>query len=45
MNLDFFQNFFQHVALGSAAVLAILLATWFGTPRRTFVKVNRGISR
>jgi hypothetical protein len=45
MDLAFFQNFFEHVGLGSAAVLAILLTAWLRMPRRTFAKAKRVTGR
>jgi hypothetical protein len=45
MDLSFLQGFMQHIALGSASVLAILLITWLGMPRRMPLKIKRRATR
>jgi len=41
MELPFFFSFLQHIAVGVASVVALLLATWLGTPRRSLVAASR----
>jgi len=42
MGLDLlFLGFLQRIAVGAATVLALLLLTWLGLPRRSAIIVNR----